>query len=315
MNVVMNEPEALRNDRDIYSVIRRHAPTSLIQDLINAGTDINTAPLSATVCEFFGRHEVRCTPLYWAVVSHNEDAMKVLLHNRARQSIHSNTVTDGMRPIHVIGFSGGDPRYDNRLHILSTGFDFDPSAQDADGSTALHLAMQDEPRGCSLIRQLTDLGTDPCIRDTLGCTVFHYVQNRLQLRVLLNYSPFVHDRGVANCIHIPDNHGNTPMHWVAQTDERGTINLAKEFIKLNVSLFIKNNDGYTPVDVAIEWDTPVLPILEFALETVRLKSEAFFMGLQQRIGMHSVLWGFPPEIADAIAEEAMGIERDGRLEM
>jgi ankyrin repeat protein len=311
----MDEPLFFNNNRDIYSVIRRHAPTSLIQDLINAGTDINTTPHSDTVSEFFNIDTARCTPLYWAAVLHNQDAMELLLNNGAMQSIPSNVPAPGMLPIHVIGLTGGNTHNDNRLHILSTAPHFNPSAQDVDGDTALHLAILEGPRGYDLIRQLTDIGVDPRIRDTDSGTVFHYVRNRLQLCTLLDNSTFVRQSGAVNCLHITDDNGDTPMHWVARSDAPGAPGVAHELIQRGVSLYIRNNDGDTPVDVAINQGTPVARILEAAIENCRRMSEAFFMGLQERIGMDSVLRGMPPEIADAIAEEAMGIERDGRLEM
>jgi hypothetical protein len=135
------------------------------------------------------------------------------------------------------------------------------------------------------------------------------------LCALLDNSTFVRQNGAVNCLHITDDNGDTPMHWVARSDAPGALGVAHELIQRGVSLYIRNNDGDTPVDVAIDQETPVAPILEAAIENGRRMSEAFFMGLQERIGMDSVLRGMPPEIADAIAEEAMGIERDGRLEM
>jgi ankyrin repeat protein len=106
--------------------------------------------------------------------------------------------------------------------------------------TPLNLAVLNHHWGAAKL--LLDAGADPNVRNILGFTSLHYAVSKCASIIQVFWAK----KGDLNA---KNYEGRSPLHLAAQV---GNANAVKELIELGANPTVRDNDGKTPLDIAVD---------------------------------------------------------------
>ena len=98
----------------------------------------------------------------------------------------------------------------------------------------------------AIVDVLLRFGANLFDRDAYGYTALHWTVVRHHFGVIMTLNAY--SRGFAGWLNSQDDSGNTALHLAA---ERGYTDAAKLLVKLGAEKNLQNNDGRSPLDLAV----------------------------------------------------------------
>lgn len=175
------------------------------------------------------------TPVYETILHaqayDHPEKIKPLLENGA----YPNAIDgDGNTVLHRLAKEFHDyskKPYKEAMNALLTHEETDPNARDAQGKTALYIAVAEGNHKATRVLLENDK-VDPTITDNEGRTILHaYIIRNLHVQgAVESLTKLLANKKVRELVNVPDLQGNTPLHEVAK--ETPTSNTPKIMEKL-----------------------------------------------------------------------------------
>jgi uncharacterized protein len=282
---------------------------AIVELLLAAGADVKEETME-------GKHPMHCV--------RSVDVAKLLIHGGADISVADDS---GSTPLHCAAFLGDETLV---MFMIKNGADV--MTKDGNGDTAIHLLMLNGDDEDDLLEILRYSGVTGSSSGCNGNTLLHIAAG-YNLEETVEF--FLKNVG-ADIMNIKNNVGNTPLHIAADQNRNGVI---KILLDNGADVKSTNDLGETPLHLAvfeddidavqilldagadescetIVGDTPwdyaarynkgnVCDQLEDAADTRILKSEAFAMGLHERLGVGSHVKWLDPEILRMILQKTV----------
>eukprot|EP00850_Spirogloea_muscicola_P010832 SM000065S20181 [mRNA] locus=s65:186673:188550:- [translate_table: standard] len=147
-------------------------------------------------------------------------------------------------PLHTVAAAGQTVMV---ARLLRAGVDID--ARDADGLTALHRAVFNGRE--AMVKQLVKSGADVAVLDEGGATLLHYAAQNgstAAARVLCSCGVNVDRTDKREAARLQS--GWTALHVAAQS---GRVEMVRCLLLQGARTDIRNNDGATPLEVALSF--------------------------------------------------------------
>ena len=133
------------------------------------------------------------------------------------------------------------------VRTLIGDYNADINSQDNNGNTPLAVAAYSGQGACALIL-IKEYGADINIRGTSGRSLLHDACEGGSVCLVQYLLPHL-------SILSTDVHGNTPLHICADFNR---VNCVQALLTANAPVLIRNNNGYSPIDLAKHESKPVL---------------------------------------------------------
>lgn len=126
----------------------------------------------------------------------------------------------------------------------------DPNLVNNDGSTALHVAVQLESKGCKFVDLILKYKANPCIKDSDGKTPLHLTRCNHCVKSILESNK---KKGKGeHVVNIQDHQGLTPlMNLICHEKGQESIDIASSFLDCpHINLKIVSSDGNNSLHLA-----------------------------------------------------------------